>query len=65
MKKPRLTTREAAKRLGVCVQRVASRIKQGHFPNHERCECGMTIMIPESDIDSPVLMDKRRKNKNE
>lgn len=64
MTKKRLTTQEAAKRLGVCPQRIASRIKQGHFPNHEWCECGRSIMIPEADIETPQTVDKRRKRKN-
>lgn len=65
MTKRRLTTREVAKRLGVCYQRVITRVKQGHFPNHARCECGHAILIPEEDIIAASQVaesvDKRRK----
>ena len=64
MTKKRLTTQEAAKRLGVCPQRITARVKQGHFPNHGWCECGRSVMIPEEDITNPEPVDKRRKTKN-
>ena len=63
MTKNRLTTHEAAERLGVCPQRISHRLKQGHFPNHERCECGRSIMIPESDLDAPAPVDGRKNPK--
>ena len=56
----RFTTKEVAARLGVCDQRVHAKIKQGHFPNHSRCECGRTIMIPEQDL-SLITPDGRKK----
>lgn len=46
MTKTRLTTKETAKALGVCVQRVSAKIKEGHFEGVERCECGRSILIP-------------------
>jgi Helix-turn-helix domain len=65
MTKKRLTTPEVAKRLGVCQQRVMTKVRQGHFPNHEWCECGRSIMIPEEDVTNPKpILDKRRKTKN-
>ena len=51
----RLTTAEAAVELNVCKQRIDAKIKQGHFPNYGRCECGRTILIPREDVE----LDKR------
>lgn len=50
----RLTTQQAAKELGVCKQRVFSKLQQGHFPGAGVCECGRTIMIPREDIELDV-----------
>lgn len=57
----RITTNEAAKRLGVCPQRITSKINQGHFPNHGWCECGRSIMIPEADVDAQPRKRKQKK----
>jgi hypothetical protein len=46
----RFNSREAADLLGVCVQRIHAKIKQGHFPGAHYCECGKGYLIPESDI---------------
>jgi excisionase family DNA binding protein len=51
MKKKKLTTAEAAELLGVCKQRIDAKLKQGHFPNHKRCDCGRSILIPAADIE--------------
>jgi hypothetical protein len=51
----RLTTAQVAKELGVCKQRINAKVKQGHYPNHGRCECGHAILIPRDDVD----LDKR------
>jgi excisionase family DNA binding protein len=60
MKKKRLTTAEAAAALGVCKQRIDAKIKQGHFPNHTRCECGRAILIPAADVE----LDRRYRTGN-
>lgn len=44
------TTKEVAKQLGVCEQRIRARIKQGHFPHAKRCDCGQSWLIPERDL---------------
>jgi hypothetical protein len=54
----RLTTREVAKRLKLCPQRIAAKIEQGHFPGHDWCECKRSILIPESDLKLPVNQKK-------
>ena len=59
----RITTHEAAKRLGVCHQRIASKIRQGHFPTYGWCECGRSLMIPEIEVEAQKKTTKR-KNKN-
>ena len=46
----KFSAREAAKFLGVCVQRIHAKIKQGHFPGAHHCECGKSYLIPESDV---------------
>ena len=53
MAKKRLTTKEVADWLGVCPQRIAAKLTQGHFPHHEWCECGRSILIPEEDMRRP------------
>ena len=50
MKKTKVSTREAAELLGVCVQRVQAKIKQGHFPGACMCECGRSMLIPRKDL---------------
>lgn len=59
--KKRLTTREAAEKLGVCVQRISAKIQQGHFPGVTNCECGRSIMIPISDIEKAIKLRKLKK----
>jgi len=49
--KKKLTIAEAAELLGVCKQRIDAKLKQGHFPNHKRCECCRSILIPAQDIE--------------
>ena len=44
------TTKEVAKKLRLCVQRILAKVKQGHFPNSRACECGRSIMIPDTDV---------------
>ena len=56
----RLTVLEVAKLLKISRGRVTEKIKQGHFPNHARCECQRTIMIPTSDLSLPTP-DRREK----
>lgn len=46
----KFNAREAAAFLGVCVQRIHAKIKQGHFPGAHHCECGKSYLIPETDI---------------
>lgn len=52
--KKRLTTNETAKMMNVCQQRIAAKIRQGHFPNYGHCECGRTVMIPMEDIENDL-----------
>jgi hypothetical protein len=52
--KKRLTTTEVARELGVCKQRVAAKLNQGHYPNASRCECGLSMMIPREDVDLDI-----------
>lgn len=47
----RLTTGEAAKYLGITIQRVAKKIKQGHFGDVGWCECGKSQLIPFNKIE--------------
>lgn len=58
MNKKRLTTKEVAKELKICTQRVAAKLTQGHFPNHGWCECGRSILIPVNDLKLPVNQKK-------
>jgi hypothetical protein len=44
------STKRVAELLGVCPQRISAKLKQGHFPNSHKCECGRSILIPEKDI---------------
>jgi len=46
----KFNVREAAAYLGVCVQRIHAKIKQGHFSGAHHCECGNSYLIPETDI---------------
>ena len=46
----KFNVRETAIFLGVCVQRIHAKIKQGHFPGAHHCECGKGYLIPENDI---------------
>ncbi len=46
----KVNAKQAASMLGVCVQRIHAKIKQGHFPGAHTCECGISILIPEGDI---------------
>ena len=60
----RLTTREAAEYLGLCKQRIATKILQGHYKNASRCECGMTMLIPLSEINADMqIVNRKRKRK--
>jgi hypothetical protein len=58
-KNKRLTVPEAAKFLGVCVQRVAAKIGKKHFPDVAWCECGRSQLIPISNLTA----DLKRKAK--
>ena len=51
----KLSTREAAEYLGVCKQRIAAKIQQGHYKGVTRCECGMSTMIPLSEVSNDML----------
>ena len=44
------STKEAAKVLGVCQQRILAKIKKGHFPSAHSCECGRSILVTEKDL---------------
>lgn len=57
----RLTPPEVALMLGVCNQRIGAKLKQGHFPNAELCECGRTTMIPVDDIVHDLQIREHRK----
>lgn len=46
----KFNVREAAAFLGVCVQRIHAKIRQGHFPGAHNCECGKSYLIPETDV---------------
>lgn len=46
----KFSAKEAAAFLGVCIQRIHAKIKQGHFPGAHHCECGNSYLIPEVDI---------------
>jgi hypothetical protein len=56
----RYKTTEVAKRLGLCLSRIITKLKEGHFPNHEWCECGRTVLIPERDLKLPQNKGKRK-----
>lgn len=60
---PRLTTKQAAAYLGVCKQRINAKIASGHYQGVTRCECGLTTMIPQSEINAEMrakLMGHKR-----
>lgn len=60
----RLSTREAAEYLGVCKQRVSAKIMQGHYKRVSRCECGLTLMIPLSEVNADMVKKaSKRKRK--
>jgi len=66
MNKKRLRVPETAKIMGLCVQRIFVKLKRGHFPNHEWCECGKCILIPIEDVNNDlerIKKSKRKKNK--
>ena len=48
------TVREARAILGVSQQRMNRKLKDGHYPNHRRCECGNATFIPESDLQADI-----------
>lgn len=64
----KFSTKEAAKELGVCHQRILAKIKQGHFPNAHNCECGRSILIPEHDVTKQInernLRNEKRTSSN-
>lgn len=62
MSEKRYTIAEAAAYLGVCRERVFKKIKDGHFPLSELCECGKSYLLTRRDLDSNIGTD-RRKNK--
>ena len=63
MTEERLSTREAAQYLGVCKQRIAAKIAQGHFNGVSRCECGLTVMIPVSEISADMKASNAKRKK--
>ena len=56
---PRLSTRKAAEAMGVCKQRIDAKVLNGHFRGVSKCECGLTTMIPESEIVREIMKGKR------
>lgn len=61
MTKKLFTTKEMAELLGLCQQRITAKIRQGHFPNARPCECGRSIMIPESDLFKGIKDGRKKK----
>ncbi len=60
MSKDKLRPQEAARYLGVCVQRVHAKLKEGHFPNARWCECGISKLIPVSDLNDDIIKVNKR-----
>lgn len=58
---PRLSTKDAANYIGVCKQRVSAKIAQGHYMGVSRCECGLTTMIPLSEINRDLARKTRKR----
>lgn len=56
----RFTVTQVAKMVGLCKQRIQTKIMQGHYPNHGKCECGRSTMIPARDLELPIN-SKRKK----
>ena len=57
-----LTTEAVAERLGLSVQRIQAKVRQGHFPNHTLCECGRrSTLIPETDLKLKAPDGRRKK----
>lgn len=50
MKPKSYTPKQAAEILGITKRRVNKKIEQKHFPHSYWCECGLTQLIPLSDI---------------
>ena len=46
----RMSTSEAAQVIGLSKQRVCAKIAEGHYAGVSRCECGLTTMIPVSEV---------------
>ena len=59
----RLSTREAAEYLGVCKQRIATKILQGHFKRVSRCDCGMSTMIPLAEVSADMLKTSNKRKR--
>lgn len=46
-----LTVKQAEKILKISERRIRAKIQQGHFPNAMMCSCGVSWIIPVSDLD--------------
>lgn len=53
------TTKQVARLLGVCSQRILAKIKQGHFPGAHTCECGRSLLIPQQEVENEILKKTR------
>lgn len=62
LKEKTYTALQIAKMFGVSKDRIGQKIRRGHFPNSYICECGITRLIPSSDLELPL---NKRKNTNE
>lgn len=54
----RLSTKDVASLIGVCKQRVSIKIRQGHYRDVTKCECGQTNMIPISEVTRDMLIPR-------
>ena len=53
------TTAEACKILGISQARITVKIRNGHFPNSKKCECGSkSWLIREDDLEKQGLKRK-------
>lgn len=50
----RLTVRQTAAILELCVQRILAKVSKGHFEGATPCECGRSIMIPEESVKKEI-----------
>ena len=55
----RVSTKDAAAMSDVCKQRILTKLTLGHYSGASKCECGLSIMIPLTE----VMRDMRERPK--